>query len=77
MCISGIYGSAEGIFLSGLMGNVASVASVCWGWCAWNGGEEFSQKNRARVRVCRKQGRFFEVAVGFRQGCMMSPCLFN
>ena len=33
--------------------------------------------NKACVRVCRKEGEWFEVGVGLKQGCVMSPWLFN
>ena len=35
------------------------------------------EKSEACVRVCRKEGEWFEVGVGVRQGCVMSPWLFN
>ena len=37
----------------------------------------FYKNSRACVRVCRKKTDFFGVGVGLRQGCVMSPWLFN
>ena len=34
-------------------------------------------KSEACVRVCREESEWFEVKVGLRQGCVMSPWLFN
>ena len=47
------------------------------GWCAWKGSEEIYEKSKARVRVCREEGSNFEVTVGLRQECVMSPWWFN
>ena len=33
--------------------------------------------SEACVRVCREEGEWFEVGVGLKQGCVMSPWLFN
>ena len=35
------------------------------------------EKSEACVRVCREEGEWFEVGVGLRQWCVMSPWLFN
>ena len=35
------------------------------------------EKSEACVRVCREEGEWFEVGVDLRQGCVMSPWLFN
>ena len=35
------------------------------------------ERSEACVRVCREESEWFEVSVGLRQGCVMSPWLFN
>ena len=35
------------------------------------------EKSEACVRVCREEGEWFDVGVGLKQGCVMSPWLFN
>ena len=37
----------------------------------------FYENSRACVRMDGRKGNFFEVKVGLRQGCVMSPWLFN
>ena len=39
--------------------------------------ENLYEKTEACVRVCRKEGEWYEVSVGLRKGCVMSPWLFN
>ena len=41
------------------------------------GVKAFYRNSRACVRVGRKEGEKFRVGVGLRQGCVMSPWLFN
>src|SRR5215469_9981497 len=37
----------------------------------------FYENSRACVRMDGRKGNFFEVKIGLRQGCVMSPWLFN
>ena len=39
--------------------------------------KSFYNNSEACVRVCRKKSDWFRVKVGLRQGCVMSPWLFN
>ncbi|XP_069947548.1 RNA-directed DNA polymerase from mobile element jockey isoform X1 [Cherax quadricarinatus] len=39
--------------------------------------KSFYEDSEAQVRVCRKEGDYFPVKVGLRQGCVMPPWLFN
>ena len=39
--------------------------------------KSFYVDSEACVRVCRKESEWFSVKVGLRQGCVMSPWLFN
>ena len=40
-------------------------------------GQGVYEKSEEYVRVCREEGEWFEVGIGLRQGCVMSPWLFN
>ena len=40
-------------------------------------GPSLYEKREACVQVCREQGEWFELGVGLRQGCVMSPWLLN
>ena len=35
------------------------------------------EKSEACVRACREEGESFEAGVGLRQGCVVSPWVFN
>lgn len=39
--------------------------------------KSFYKCSESCVRVCREESKWFEVKVGLRQGCVMSPWLFN
>ena len=39
--------------------------------------QSFYAKSEACVRECREESEWFEVSVNLRQGCVMSPWLFN
>ena len=39
--------------------------------------KSFYEKSKVRVRVCRKEGRSFEVTLGLRQRYVMPPWPFN
>ena len=43
----------------------------------FEGVKAFYVKSRACVRIGRREGEKFEVRMGLRQGCVMSPWLFN
>ena len=40
-------------------------------------GQSLYEKIEACVRACREEDEWFEVGIGLRQGCVMSPWLFN
>ena len=42
-----------------------------------NAVQSLYERSEACVRVCREESEWFEVSVGLRQGCVMSPWLFN
>ena len=52
------------------------------GMCGINGQllkavQSLYEKSEVCVRVCGEEGEWFEVGVGLRWGCVMSPWLFN
>ena len=39
--------------------------------------KSFYDESEACVRVCRRESDWFSVKFGLRQGCVMSPLMFN
>ena len=45
--------------------------------CLERQGKDFKRRARQEYGACRKEGRSFNVTLGLKQGCVMSPWLFN